>query len=64
MTRHDAGKAARMEATGRLLKEGLTRKQIAKQLGVHQTTIDNYVAQMDGRATKESRAADRRKRRD
>lgn len=60
MTTTDAGKAARMEATAQFLKQGLTPQQIAKQLGVHETTVRNYVAQMEGRATKESRAADRK----
>lgn len=64
MTTPDTGKAARMEVTAQLLKQGLTNQQIAKQLGVHETTVRNYVAQMDGRATKESRAADRRMRRE
>lgn len=64
MTTVDAGKAARMEVTARLLKQGLTKQQIAKQLGVHETTVRNYVAHMNGRATKESRAIDRKIKRD
>ena len=47
---------AKIEETSRLLKQGLSRKQIAAQLGVHYSTAGDYLAALRGTDTKGIRA--------
>lgn len=52
MTERAGGKAARMEETARLLKQGAPTEDIASELGVSVSTIRKYVAELEGRITK------------
>lgn len=56
MTAASKSRRANIEETERLLEQGFTRRQIAKQLGVHQSTADDYRAALRGVRTKGLRA--------